>query len=67
MLKTENIHKYLINHDLELEKEPLQVFLDNLQENDNVEIYGSRNKEKCYNVKSSANNSSITSTKENTM
>ena len=43
----------MVNHDLDLEKE------------DNVEIYGSRNKEKCCNVKVSANNSSITTTKEN--
>ena len=32
-----------------------------------MEVYGSRNKEKCYNVKVSANNSSITATKENIM
>ena len=57
----------MVNHDLELEKELLQVFLDNLQEEDNVEIYGSRNKKKCYNVKVSASNSSITTTKENIM
>ena len=63
----DNIHKYLVNHDLDLEMELLQVFLDNLQEEDNVEIYGNRNKEKCYNVKVSANTSSITTTKENTM
>lgn len=43
----------------------MQVFLDNLQEADNVEIYESRNKEKCYNVKATANNSSITETKGN--
>ena len=42
----DNIHRYLVNHDLDLEKELLQVFLDNLQEEDNVEIYRSRNKEK---------------------
>ena len=63
----DNIHKYLVNHDLELKKEFLQVFLDNLQEEDDVEIYGSKNKEKWYNVKVSANNSSITTTKENIM
>ena len=57
----------MVNHDLELVKELLQVCLDNLQEEDNVEIYGSRNKEKCYNVKVSSNNSSITTTKENIM
>ena len=38
----DNIHKYLVIHDLELEKELLQVFLDNLQEEDYVEIYGSK-------------------------
>ena len=59
-----NIHKYLVNHDLKLEMELLQVFLDNLQQEDNVEIYGSKNKEKCYIVKVSANNSSITTTKK---
>ena len=31
-LTVDNIHKYLVIHDLELEKELLQVFLDNLQE-----------------------------------
>ena len=56
----DNIHKYLANYDLELEKELLQVFIDNLQEEDNVGIYGSRNKEKCCNVKVGAGNSSIT-------
>ena len=66
-LTVDNIHKYLVIHDLELKKELLQVFLDNLQEEDNVEIYGSRNKEKCYNVKFSANNSSIIIIKENIM
>ena len=55
----DNIHKYLVNHDLDLEKELLQVFLDNLQEEDNVEIYGSRNKEKCYNVMVSANKTPV--------
>ena len=66
-LTVDNIHKYLVIHDLELAKELLQVFLDNLQEEDNVEICGNRNKEKCYNVKFSANNSSIISIKENIM
>ena len=61
----DSIHKYLVNHDVEDEEELLQVFLDNLQQEDNVEIYGNRNKEKCYNVKVSENNSSITTTKEN--
>lgn len=61
----DSIHKYLVNHDVEDEEELLQVFLDNLQQEDNVEIYGNRNKEKCYNVKVSENNSSIATTKEN--
>ena len=55
----DNIHNYLVNHDLELKKEHLQVFLNNLLEETNVEIYGNRNKEKCHNVKVSVNNFSI--------
>ena len=63
----DNLHKHLVNHDLHLEMELLEVFLDNLQEEDNIEICGSRNKEKCNNVKIRVNNSSITTTKENIM
>ena len=35
----DNIHKYLVNHDLDLEMKLLQAFLDNLEEEENVEIF----------------------------
>ena len=47
----ENIHKYLVKHQLTLEKVLLQVLLDNLLEENNLEIYESNRNEICYNVK----------------
>ena len=47
----ENIHKYLVKHQLTLDKVLLQVLLDNLVEENNLEIYESNSNEICYNVK----------------
>ena len=47
----ENIRKYLVEHQLTLEKVLLQVLLDNLIEENNLEIYESNSNEICYNVK----------------
>ena len=47
----ENIHKYLVKHQLTLEKVLLQELLDNLVEENNLEIYKSNSNEICYNVK----------------
>ena len=50
----ENIHKYLVKHQLTLEKVLLQVLLGNLVEENNLEIYESNSNEICYNVKKSS-------------
>ena len=50
----ENIHKYLVKHQLTLEKVLLQVLLGNLEEENNLEIYESNSNEICYNVKKSS-------------
>ena len=47
----ENIHKYLVKHQLTLDKVLPQVLLDNLVEENNLEIYESNSNEICYNVK----------------
>ena len=47
----ENIHKYLVKHQLMLDKVLLQVLLDNLVEENHLEIYESNSNEICYNVK----------------
>ena len=47
----ENIHKYLVNHQLTLERVLLQELLDNLVEENNLEIYESNSNEICYNAK----------------
>ena len=47
----ENIHKYLVKHQLTLEKVLLQVLLDNLIEENNLYIYESNSNKICYNVK----------------
>ena len=47
----ENICKYLVKHQLRLDKVLLQVLLDNLVEENNLEIYESNSNEICYSVK----------------
>ena len=52
----ENIHKYLVKHQLTLDKVLLQdtsttLLLDNLVEENNLKIYESNSNETCYNVK----------------
>ena len=47
----ENIHKYLVKHQLTLDKVLLQVLLDNLVEENNLKVYESNSNEICYNVK----------------
>ena len=47
----ENIHKYLVEHQLMLDKVLIQVLLDNLVEENNLETCESNINKICYNVK----------------